>query len=152
MVGFFFYRKDVGTTLKILHYLLNIISIPAQLWHCFDVFPTCRKIGPFFYSNSWIQLGIIFGFGNRKKTDWWPCKMLFPSPILLVPHVDVTMAVAWVLLHSMHCTYVFKRCPNGFRYIGITLDSITAMPGFDQTKQNTLYVLKFRKFEKKFSA
>ena len=23
------------------------------------------------------------------------------------------------------------------------------MPGFDQTKQNTLYVLKFRKFEKK---
>ena len=65
--------------------------------------------------------------------------MLFPSPILLVPHVDVTMAVAWVLLHSMHCTYVFKRCPNGFRYIGITLDSITAMPVFDQTKQNTLY-------------
>ena len=31
MVGFFFYRKDVGTTLKILHYLLNIILIPAQL-------------------------------------------------------------------------------------------------------------------------
>ena len=78
--------------------------------------------------------------------------MLFPSPILLVPHVDVTMAVAWVLLHSMHCTYVFKRRPNGFGYTGITLDSITAMPGFDQTKQNTLYVRKFRKFEKKFSA
>ena len=31
----------------------------------------------------------------------------------------------------------------------LQIPSITAMPGFDQTKQNTLYVLKFRKFEKK---
>ena len=38
------HRKDVEMTWKYLCYILN--SIPAHLRHCFDVFPTIRKIGP----------------------------------------------------------------------------------------------------------